>query len=116
MTIRKIKAEIKQLSSMSGKLGQTEKMAIEALQNTKAAHKRMDELSKDLAELEKRIAEDKKQSKDDKKWLNSTVIGVISLGWNLLKHFLESISGNEWIQNVYCEIQKGCRGVNESRV
>ncbi|MGG4499120.1 hypothetical protein [Brevibacillus reuszeri] len=67
VAIGKIETEIKQLSSMAGKWEQTEKLAIEALQSTKAAHKRIDELSKQLDELEKKIEEDKKQNKDDKK-------------------------------------------------
>ncbi|MGG1662869.1 hypothetical protein [Brevibacillus sp. NRS-1366] len=85
VAIGKIETEIKQLSSMSGKLEQTEKLAIEALQSTKAAHKRIDELSKQLDELEKKIEEDKKQNKDDKKWIVGTALGAVALIWNFIK-------------------------------
>ncbi|MED1795011.1 hypothetical protein P4V54_20255 [Brevibacillus nitrificans] len=61
---------------MSSKLEQTEKLAIEALQSTKTAHKRLDELSKQLDELEKKFDEDKKQNKDDKKW----IVGTLQVG------------------------------------
>lgn len=77
VAIGKIETEIKQLSSMAGKWEQTEKLAIEALQSTKAAHKRIDELSKQLSELEKKIEEDKKQNKDDKKWMIGTAVVVL---------------------------------------
>ncbi|MGG4496170.1 hypothetical protein [Brevibacillus reuszeri] len=85
VAIGKIETEIKQLSSMSGKLEQTDKLANEALQSTKAAHKRIDELSKQLDELEKKIEEDKKQNKDDKKWMIGTAIGAVALILNLIK-------------------------------
>ncbi|GED71385.1 hypothetical protein BRE01_50870 [Brevibacillus reuszeri] len=85
VAIGKIETEIKQLSSMSGKLEQTDKLANEALQSTKAAHKRIDELSKRLDELEKKIEEDKKQNKDDKKWMIGTAIGAVALILNLIK-------------------------------
>ena len=61
------------------------KLANEALQSTKAAHKRIDELSKRLDELEKKIEEDKKQNKDDKKWMIGTAIGAVALILNLIK-------------------------------
>lgn len=85
VAIGKIETEIKQLSSMSGKWEQTEKLAIEALQSTKAAHKRIDELSKQLDDLEKKIEEDKRQNKDDKKWVVGTLLGAAALIWNLIK-------------------------------
>ncbi|MGF9822607.1 hypothetical protein ABE430_08810 [Brevibacillus agri] len=85
VAIGKIETEIKQLSSMSGKLEQTEKMVIEALQSTKAAHKRLDEMSKQLEALEKKFEDDKKRDKDDKKWLVGTALAVIALIWNLIK-------------------------------
>lgn len=56
----------------------TKDIAVEALQSTKAAHKRLDELSK-------QIEDDKKNGKDDKKWLIGTAIGVIALVWNFIK-------------------------------
>ncbi|MGC5326631.1 hypothetical protein [Brevibacillus sp. SYSU BS000544] len=78
VAIGKIETEIKQFASMSGKLKQTEKMTIEAMQSTKAAHKRLDEITKELDELnkkvdevkkeiEKKIEEDKKSGNADKK-------------------------------------------------
>lgn len=63
VAIGKIETEIKQLSNMAGKWEQTEKLAIEALQSTKAAHKRLDELSKQLDELEKRSKKTKNKTK-----------------------------------------------------
>ncbi|MEC2128119.1 hypothetical protein P9G84_03820 [Brevibacillus centrosporus] len=85
VAIGKIETEIKQLSSMSGKLEQTEKMAIEALQSTKAAHKRLDDMSKQIEALEKKIEEDKKGGKDDKKWLVGTALALVAIILNFLK-------------------------------
>ncbi|WP_340673754.1 hypothetical protein [Brevibacillus agri] len=85
VAIGKIETEIKQLSSMSGKLEQTEKLAIEAWQSTKAAHKRLDELGEQLDELERKWDEDKRQNKDDKKWIVGTLFGAAALIWNLIK-------------------------------
>ncbi|ELK38815.1 hypothetical protein D478_27746 [Brevibacillus agri BAB-2500] len=85
VAIGKIETEIKQLSSMSSKWDETEKLAIEALQSTKAAHKRLDEMNKQLGELEKKIEEDKRQTKDDKKWIVGTLLGAVALIWNLIK-------------------------------
>lgn len=85
VAIGKIETEMRHLSSMSGKLEQTEKMVIEALQSTKAAHKRLDDMSKQLESLEKKIEEDKKSSKDDKKWIVGTILGALALVWNFMK-------------------------------
>lgn len=85
VAIGKIETEIKQLTNMAGKWEQTDKLALEALQSTKAAHKRLDELSKQLDDLEKKLDEDKKQNKDDKKWVVGTLLGAAALIWNLIK-------------------------------
>lgn len=85
VAIGKIETEIKQFSGMAGKLEQTDKLVIEALQSTKTAHKRLDELGKALYELEKEIEDDKKQNKDDKKWLVGAVLGAIPLVWKLIE-------------------------------
>lgn len=85
VAIGKIETEIKQLSSMAGKLEQTEKQVIEALQSTKAAHRRIDDLTKALHELEREIEDDKKQDKDDKKWIVGAVLGAIPLVWKLIE-------------------------------
>ncbi|MGF9817242.1 hypothetical protein [Brevibacillus agri] len=89
VAIGKIETEIKQLSSMSGKLEQTEKLAIEAWQSTKAAHKRLDELGEQLDELERKWDEDKRQNKDDKKWVVGTLFGAAALIWNLINGGME---------------------------
>lgn len=85
VAIGKIETEMRHLSSMSGKLEQTEKMVIEALQSTKAAHKRLDDMSKQLESLETKMEADKKSSKDDKKWLVGTALAMIALAWNFMK-------------------------------
>ncbi|MET3292501.1 UNVERIFIED_CONTAM: chromosome segregation ATPase [Brevibacillus sp. OAP136] len=46
---------------MAGKLDATEKMALEAMQSTKAAYKRLDKLTKELADLTKRVEDIKKE-------------------------------------------------------
>ncbi|MBG9567571.1 hypothetical protein P4U99_03535 [Brevibacillus agri] len=85
VAIGKIETQIKQLTNMAGKWDETDKRATEALQSTKAAHKRLDELSEQLDELEKKFDEDKRQNKDDKKWIVGTLLGAAALIWNLIK-------------------------------
>lgn len=96
VAIGKIETEIKQLGSIANKLDLTEKLAIEAMQSTKAAHKRLDELSMEITdltkkaedikkEIEKRIEDDKRQGKDDKRWIVGTVLGAGALIWKLIE-------------------------------
>ncbi|MFF2532760.1 hypothetical protein ACFVS2_28265 [Brevibacillus sp. NPDC058079] len=85
VAIGKIEEQVKQLNNMAGKLDQTEKLAIEALQSTRSAHKRLDDLFKEVAALEERFVDEKRQGKDDKKWLIGTIVGVIALVWNFIK-------------------------------
>lgn len=80
-----VETEIKQIGNLASKLDHTEKTVIEAMQSTKAAHKRLDEMSKTIETLEKRIEEDKKHGKDDKKWLIGTAIAVVSVILNFIK-------------------------------
>ncbi|TKI55139.1 hypothetical protein E8L90_06550 [Brevibacillus antibioticus] len=96
VAIGKIETEIKQLGIMANKLDSTEKMAIEAMQSTKAAHKRLDELGVEITdlskkaedikkEIEKRIDEDKRQGRDDKRWIVGTVLGAGAFIWKLIE-------------------------------
>lgn len=72
--LAQVETEIRQLNNMAGKLELTEKIANEALQSTKAAHKRLDELIKAIEE-----------DKNDKKWVVGTILGAIALIWNFVK-------------------------------
>ncbi|RNB91983.1 hypothetical protein EDM56_04315 [Brevibacillus fluminis] len=96
VAIGKIETEIKQLNNMAVKLDATEKIAFEAMQSTKAAHKRLDELTKELTdltkkaedikkEIEKRIETDKDRGKDDKKWLVGVALSLVAIVWSFVK-------------------------------
>lgn len=65
---------------MANKRDSTEKLSMEAMQSTKAAHKLLDELSTEITDLTKkaediqkedetRIEDDKRQGRDDKRWI-----------------------------------------------
>lgn len=103
VAIGKIETEIKQLGNMAGKLEQTEKMTIEAMQSTKAAHKRLDEMTKELAEInkkvdgvkkeiEKKIEDDKKEGKGDKRWVIGTALGGSSIFLTIIFKIIDTFS------------------------
>ncbi|MBM7592239.1 hypothetical protein [Brevibacillus fulvus] len=85
VAIGKIETEIKQLNNMAGKLDATEKLAIEAMQSTRSAHKRIDGLNKEVETLVHKAEESKREGKDDKKWLIGVVLSVLALIWNVMK-------------------------------
>ncbi|UED78064.1 hypothetical protein [Brevibacillus sp. DP1.3A] len=85
VAIGKLETEMRHLSSMSGKLDYTEKVANEALQSTRSAHKRLDDMAKEIEALKKKYDDDKKHNKDDKKWLIGTGLAAAALIWNFIK-------------------------------
>jgi tetrahydromethanopterin S-methyltransferase subunit G len=85
VAIGKIETEIKQLASMSVKLETTEKNVIQQEQAIKSAHKRLDDLKKEVDEFVAKYNADTRDSKEDRKWLWGLLIGSLAFVWKVLE-------------------------------
>jgi predicted nucleic acid-binding Zn-ribbon protein len=83
VAIGKIETEVRQISTLAGKLDSTEKTVVRLETDLATAFRRIDELRGQVKELEGQIDSDRKAVKEDRKWLWGAGVAAVALFWNL---------------------------------